>query len=306
MSFNMLAQCYTRSEFFPNVQPKAELKWNRRGPKIVDEILRYSPDIVCLQECDCWSDFMLPRMQSNGFVGIWKQKTGKKDGVAILWKTEKFKMLNHESVEYNLKGGVGIIAVLQPNSASGGDAPPALCVANTHLFWNPEMEYVKLKQAQLYLNMISSFAADLPLVVCGDLNSMPGSDCYSLFVKGRVTHTYTPVVSDDEVSGQVEGGRETITEDFSHPLTLSSAYDPPLVKNSYHMWWLTLDTKAFSTLTDVCIVPGNVQRGNNIRGLFCLLGLVQMTSSRSQEKSLPSSRYPSDHMACMACMAFNI
>ena len=225
----MLAQCYTRSEFFPNVQPKAELKWNRRGPKIVDEILRYSPDVVCLQECDCWDDFLLAKMQSNGFFGIWKQKSGKKDGVAILWKTEKFNLIRQDSVEYNLKGGVGIMAMLQPKPDVGQDTSPGFCVANTHLFWNPEMEYIKLKQAQIYLSRISDFAAGASCVVCGDLNSMPGSDCYSLFISGKVTHTYTPVVSDDEVSGQVQGGGETTTEVFSSPLELTSAYDPPPV-----------------------------------------------------------------------------
>ena len=38
MTFNILAQCYTRSDFFPSVNPKAALKWKNRSPKIVGKL----------------------------------------------------------------------------------------------------------------------------------------------------------------------------------------------------------------------------------------------------------------------------
>jgi mRNA deadenylase 3'-5' endonuclease subunit Ccr4 len=46
LSFNMLAQCYTRSEFFPSVNPQDDLQGEYRGPMIIKEITQYNPDIV--------------------------------------------------------------------------------------------------------------------------------------------------------------------------------------------------------------------------------------------------------------------
>ena len=76
----------TRSEFFPSVSPKAALKWKNRGPKIVEEIVRYSPDVICLQEVDAFGDFLEPELAGHGYTGVWQKKSGKKqDGVATFW-----------------------------------------------------------------------------------------------------------------------------------------------------------------------------------------------------------------------------
>ena len=41
------------------------------------------------KEVDCWS-FWETTLQSNGYKGIWKKRTGqKKDGCAILYKQDK-------------------------------------------------------------------------------------------------------------------------------------------------------------------------------------------------------------------------
>ena len=49
MTFNILAQCYTRSDFFPSVNPKAALKWKNRSPKIVGNLLSPSCLYLCVR-----------------------------------------------------------------------------------------------------------------------------------------------------------------------------------------------------------------------------------------------------------------
>jgi hypothetical protein len=73
-----------------------------------------------------------------------------------------------------------------------------------------------------------------PLVVCGDLNSLPGSDCHALFAAGAVSHTCPqppadlrpppsrPLLPAEEPPA---GGSEA----FAQPLRLRPAYDPPPV-----------------------------------------------------------------------------
>ena len=184
--------------------------------------MRYSPDIVCLQEVDAFTDFLQPELEKHAYCGIWQKKTeAKQDGVAIFWKTQDFQLEAHDHVEYQLKNGVGLFIRLKAKDGS------KLCVANTHLFWNPAMEFIKLAQSEIYLNRAAQFAEGLPLVVCGDLNSMPGSDCFKLYVEQQVTHTHTPVIDDNEATGQVFAQRaEPVTKTYENSLSLRPAYDP--------------------------------------------------------------------------------
>mmetsp|Transcript_3820 Transcript_3820/g.8009 ORF Transcript_3820/g.8009 Transcript_3820/m.8009 type:complete len:840 (+) Transcript_3820:174-2693(+) len=66
-------------------------------------------------------------------------------------------------------------------------------VANTHLYWNPGYEYVKLSQAHYLLHRLKRFASDSaggegePVVMlCGDFNSTPGSSVYNYLTKGLI------------------------------------------------------------------------------------------------------------------------
>ena len=288
MTFNVLAQCYTRSEFFPSVSPKAALKWKNRAPKIIEEIVQYSPDVVCLQEVDAFDDFFVPQLALHHYEGVWQKKSERKqDGVAIFWKTPRFALAARDHIEFGLKDGVGLVVCLNRDGCGAlGGQPRSLCVANTHLFWNPKMEYIKLSQAQMYLRHAADFAAGRPLVVCGDMNSMPGSDCFNLFTRRQVTHTHTPALEDDEASGDVVSDAVPVTDTYSHTLELRAAYDP---------------MPAFTTLTDT------------FRGTLDHIFLSPQFTSHAhldmfaeetilEETSLPSSRYPSDHMACMVLL----
>lgn len=68
----------------------------------------------------------------------------------------------------------------------------SVIVASVHLYWNPGFEYVKLCQAKYLLDSVADFASInhedpkamlLPTIICGDMNSKPGSVAHSLFVK---------------------------------------------------------------------------------------------------------------------------
>jgi mRNA deadenylase 3'-5' endonuclease subunit Ccr4 len=160
MSFNILAQCYTH-QFLAEGTPKGVLDWETRAPKIINEITRYSPDIVCLQECDRWDNFMAPEMERHGYSGTFKIRTGgREDGVAILWKQDTFELHSSESIEYGMFGGVGLVVCLSrkiPHAAShepleSSRTEMKISIANTHLYWNSkEMEYILLRQAQMFL-----------------------------------------------------------------------------------------------------------------------------------------------------------
>ncbi len=90
------------------------------------------------------------------------------------------------------------------------DTMQSFIVASVHLYWNPGFEYVKLCQAKYLLDRVAEFATVdkevdqtttklpmqdhtavmlLPTVICGDMNSKPGSVVHGLFVKPCVDAT---------------------------------------------------------------------------------------------------------------------
>lgn len=113
MSYNILAQCYVRSSFFPYC-PKGALKWKTRSQLVLQSILSHpmQPSILCLQECDQYDSFWKEALHTHGYDGYmlfypilnvtsvenhmtssryYQQKTGqKKDGVAIFWKADQY------------------------------------------------------------------------------------------------------------------------------------------------------------------------------------------------------------------------
>lgn len=87
----------------------------------------------------------------------------------------------------------------------------SIICTSVHLYWNPSHEYVKLCQAKYLLDRVETFASSssislveksdditaspngdsaiiqrVPVVVCGDMNSKPGSAVHQLFVKSNV------------------------------------------------------------------------------------------------------------------------
>lgn len=77
----------------------------------------------------------------------------------------------------------------------------SLIVTSVHLYWHPGYEYVKLCQAKYLLDRVAAFAqtekknthddmanADrrIPTIICGDMNSKPGSLVHKLFIQSHV------------------------------------------------------------------------------------------------------------------------
>merc|ERR1712159_933855 len=94
-----------------------------------------------------------------------------------------------------------------------------LCVANTHIHANTEHNDVKLWQVHTLLKGLEKIAtsAEIPMVVCGDFNSVPGSAAHSLLSTGRVP-------SDHPELGIDPFGILQPSTKLSHPLPLVSAY----------------------------------------------------------------------------------
>lgn len=134
-----------------------------------------------------------------GYHCEYKMRTGRKpDGCAICFKTSKFSLISSNPVEFFRRDiplldrdNVGLVLLLQPRFHCKANA--AICIANTHLLYNPRRGDIKLTQLAMLLAEIASVASQkdgsfCPIIICGDFNSVPGSPLYRFIKEGKLNY----------------------------------------------------------------------------------------------------------------------
>lgn len=253
LTYNLLADLYAKN-YDCGGCPAWAISWHYRKRNLLKELLNYMPDIMCLQEVqsDHYASFLQPELQKHGYMAIYKKKTTEMytgnsyamDGCATFYRRDKFQLVKKYEVEFNkaalslseslppiqkknalnrlLKDNVALIAVLEaldatPEAIARGGRQ-LICVANTHIHANPELNDVKLWQVHTLLKGLEKIAnsADIPMLVAGDFNSTPGSAAHSLLVKQKV------------MSNSLDPSQDPLNimkrHDMHHALPLASAY----------------------------------------------------------------------------------
>ncbi|KAL1810718.1 hypothetical protein ACET3Z_020783 [Daucus carota] len=174
--------------------PQEFLDWDCRKEQLCSEISKYNPSILCLQEVDRYDD-LDKCFQEDGYTGVYQARTGEScDGCAVFWKTEQFTVLHVENIEFKkfgLRDNVAQFCVLKlnnkdPNKSGDGETPGLmssriLLVGNIHVLYNPKRGDIKLGQVRLFLEKareLSQQWGNIPIILGGDLNSMPQSAMY--------------------------------------------------------------------------------------------------------------------------------
>lgn len=195
VSYNILGAqiAFKHRYLYRNVSHKC-LEWEWRKKRICEEIKSYDPNILCFQEVDQFNDLSIS-LQKDGFKGVHKARTGEAcDGCSIFWKDEVFTLLHHEFIEFKsfgLRDNVAQFCVLQTNQfhsqsdvnipTSGTPNTRSLVVGNIHLLFNPKRGDIKLGQIRLFLEKAHKLSEEwgkIPIVLGGDLNSLPKSAMY--------------------------------------------------------------------------------------------------------------------------------
>ncbi|XP_014667827.1 PREDICTED: protein angel homolog 2-like [Priapulus caudatus] len=202
MSYNVLAQRLLEDhlELYRHCHTDF-LQWDYRRANLAAEIRTVQPDILCMQEVqsDHYVSFWMPMLEKLGYSGAYKQRTGDKcDGCATFYRTDVFQLEARRDVEYLRVGAtlldrdnVALVVVLRPRAASV--ATRRLCVANTHLLYNPRRGDVKLAQLSVLLAEVDRLAAAArgrrcAVVLCGDFNMQPFCDLYRFLCGGRLRY----------------------------------------------------------------------------------------------------------------------
>ncbi|XP_077949571.1 protein angel homolog 2 isoform X4 [Gasterosteus aculeatus] len=206
MSYNILSQQLLQDNVYLYQHcPPGLLAWDRRLSNLLDEMRQHDADILCLQEVqeDHYENQIKPALQALGYQCEYKKRTGNKpDGCAVIFKASRLSLLSSNPVEFFRPGdalldrdNVGLVLLLRPNGAErrGADPSAFLCVANTHLLYNPNRGDIKLAQLAILLAEIGRLSrlpdgSANPVVLCGDFNSTPRSPLYGFLTTGRLDY----------------------------------------------------------------------------------------------------------------------
>ncbi|KAI4803666.1 hypothetical protein KUCAC02_025327 [Chaenocephalus aceratus] len=207
MSYNILADdlLQANQELYTHC-PLEVLDWSYRCSLLLEEIQEWEPDILCLQEVqeNHYHQQLYPALSQMGYTCVYKRRTGtKRDGCATCYRSSCFSEVSVAMLEFFRpetelldRHNVGIIVLLRPVVMNGSVVKakgPPLCVANTHLLFNPRRGDVKLAQLAIMLAEINSVVKSCNakgehcnLILCGDFNSIPSMPLYQLITTGEL------------------------------------------------------------------------------------------------------------------------
>lgn len=256
---------------------------------ILEEILTYRPDIVCLQEVDHYYDTFQPIMASLGYQGSFMAKpwspcldveqNNGPDGCALFYRRSRFSLQATAHLRLSaMMLPTNQVAIVQTlNCQATGQQ---LCVAVTHLKARSGWERLRSAQGADLLQSLRSITSgrggtsqsqampgSIPLVVCGDFNAEPSEDVYRRF--------------------------------SSSPLGLNSAYkllsSDGETEPAYTTWKIRPSGESCSTLDYIWY-------SHDALSVECLLDIP--TEEQIGPDRLPSYHYPSDHLSLLCDIKF--
>ncbi|KAG8483762.1 hypothetical protein CXB51_022633 [Gossypium anomalum] len=341
LSYNILSDTYASSELY-SYCPSWALSWPYRRQNLLREIVGYRADIVCLQEVqnDHFEEFFAPELDKHGYQALYKRKTNEVyggnihtiDGCATFFRRDRFSHVKKYEVEFNkaaqsltevavqttqkkaalnrlVKDNVALIVVLEAKfSNQGADNPgkrQLLCVANTHVNVPPELKDVKIWQVHTLLKGLEKIAAsaDIPMLVCGDFNSVPGSAPHSLLAMGKVDPLHPELLVDPLAILRPHSK-------LTHQLPLVSAYSPFArgvglgLEHQRRKMDITTNEPLFTNCTrDFIGTLDYIFYTADSLTVEALLELLDEDSLR-KDTALPSPEWSSDHIALLAEFRF--
>lgn len=316
LSYNLLADLYADSDYsrqtlHPQCPPYA-LAIDYRKQLIIKEVLGFHADIMCMQEVDLkiFEGDLLPVFSSEGYDGVHDLKGGKvSEGVAAFWRNSRFRSIDHrrlvvaDAIENEerfahikrcitenellkddiLKRTTAVQTVVLEDISSNGKR--GFVVGNTHLYFRPDADHIRLVQIGVCLAQLESTLIDarnarpemeFSLLLFGDMNSTPPFAVLEL-MRTRLIETDHPDWSSCPVQ-EVRGLR------LEHPFNLDTACGTPE---------FTTYTIGFKDCLDYIFYQ---------KDKLEVTSVVPFPLIEELEKQIgiPNVTFPSDHISCVA------
>ncbi|XP_066594023.1 2',5'-phosphodiesterase 12-like isoform X2 [Prorops nasuta] len=225
VSYNILADTYTDSDFtrdvlFPYCPPYA-LEIDYRIKLVFKELTGFKADIICLQEVDekIFNNDLVPVLSILNYDGVYNTKRNMREGLATFFDSNRFEKIASESTvicnNTNLEPFnkvwsnilnpktkerfLGRNTIVQSTILRSKESPSQiLVIGNTHLYFKPDADHIRLLQGFFTLMYIDDIAkkikkqfadSNVSILLCGDFNSTPDCGIYQLMTENYVPET---------------------------------------------------------------------------------------------------------------------
>ena len=316
LTYNLLSQHHINSEVYPYCTAGVLRSAYRRG-HLLAEMEAYGPfDIGAFQEVAQFQENWKREWEGAGKGAFYAAKEGGRDGICIVYDSGKYQSVWEEVISFaplmtalEAVPNIAQILVLTPITAASSTS---LIVSNTHLFWRPDFDCLRVLQAHRLRQRLEEVKIEQGretalVVMCGDWNSDPKSAVYNLitgqFDKITRVHWQELIEAHSQLLGHAPESSQRlfsqVLEDFKKWPTLTSAYslyqsptdpsirsEPPYTSiNSYvdTLDYIFTDFRAVEVAELLMLPVDEVVRG---------------------QTALPNEIYSSDHLALMAKFHF--
>ncbi|XP_022111639.1 CCR4-NOT transcription complex subunit 6-like [Acanthaster planci] len=210
------------------------------------------------------------------------------------------------------KDNIGLAVLLETRAGCYDSSAPApdnarqlMLVANVHIHWDPEYSDVKLIQTIMFMNELkkimdeesvsfrpggtprSQDTCPIPLVLCGDLNSLPDSGVLEYLENGKVSVHHEDF---KDIHYKVLRNFSSSTESnghITHPFSLRRAYhNQPMQYTNY--------TYEFKGVIDYIFTSSNFMSTLGVLG-----PVEQEWLDQSKIVGCPHASVPSDHFSLL-------
>ena len=299
ITYNILFNGYLRRDYATDYSycPDYVLEESFRQQLVVKELMHYHGDLLCLQEVgpQVFTNYLQPTLEASGYKRLFSPKINDfGEGLATFYRTDKLSVLqtsdivirdalinddafislcdtlrsSHEEV-FQLVSTLDTVFQMSIFTIKDG----SFIVVNTHLYWPPSCELVRLVQSHVILHYIERLQKDcglkdIGIIFCGDLNHEPGSATFHYINEGEFQ--FRDISTKDQFK-------------LGHSLSLINATGTPLYSCLVDHTQLLLD---YIYVDDQCFhvlqaIPIPTEDELKLDGRF----------------ALPSCRFASDHLA---------
>ncbi|XP_018898393.2 nocturnin isoform X2 [Bemisia tabaci] len=189
LQWNVLSQALGQNNDSFVCCPDEALEWKRRRYHMVQEIVSYNPDVVCLQEVDHF-EFLKKALKTQGYQGtffpkpdspcVYIKDNNGPDGCAIFFREDKFKLIDTQTrilEVWRVQSNQVAILVTLEDRRSG----KRVCIATTHLKARNGalLSTLRNEQGKDLLEFVDANARGAPVILCGDFNAEPTEPIYA-------------------------------------------------------------------------------------------------------------------------------
>lgn len=330
MTFNLLSQHYVWKKVFGDLDQEY-LDWpHYRFPLINETITQFKCDIMCFQELESlvyehhWkTSFPLENYKllyvRKPNPQYWGSKPSEyMDGVGVFVNSERFDILDHMQINYGHyvsehpdrfditdditsrvipRNTVGIILKLWDRKVQ-----KVVYVTNTHLYWLPKFNDVKVIQTKILLNELSRFVdkdnqeEDPCIIMCGDFNSTPNLLVYELLKEGKIKIDNATEFEGFDYGHKLDG--ELLeSKVVRSPFDLTSAYGSLLKDDLAEKLEFTSYSKDLVAVLDhIWFSSANLEVNR-------VLGKVE-TKYSAKSAGFPDRQFPSDHIPLVSEISY--